>query len=67
MGESGFREEPAIKVISWAILMPFPFHINSVSSPKKLTPEERLRRYVEQKYGRMDVQKKKERIVEKKS
>jgi hypothetical protein len=47
--------------------MPFPFHINSVNSPKKLTPEERLRRYVEQKYGRMDVQKKKERIVEKKS
>ena len=50
-----------------AILMPFPFHRDSVSSPKKLTPEERLRRYDEQKYGRMDVQKKKERIVEKKS
>tara|TARA_R100000458_G_scaffold33504_1_gene30840 strand:+ start:390 stop:593 length:204 start_codon:yes stop_codon:yes gene_type:complete len=67
LGESGFRERSAIKVFFGAILMPFPFHINSINSPKKLTPEERLRRYVEQKYGRMDVQKKKERIVEKKS
>jgi hypothetical protein len=47
--------------------MPFPFHTNSVSSPKKLTPEERLRRYIELKYGRMNVQKKKNKNVEKKA
>ena len=32
--------------------MPFPFHRLPIQrSPKKLTPEERLMRYVEQKYG----------------
>ena len=37
-----------------------------IPSPKrKITPEERLRRYVEFKYGKLDVWKKK--IVEKKS
>jgi hypothetical protein len=50
-----------------APLMPFPFHRKSVSSPKKLTPEERLRRYVELKYGKKNVQKKKSKIVEKKA
>ena len=49
-------------------LMPFPFHhVRQKTSPKKLTPEERLRRYVEQKYGKINVQKKKDKIVEKKS
>tara|TARA_R100000700_G_scaffold39883_2_gene53836 strand:- start:1633 stop:1863 length:231 start_codon:yes stop_codon:yes gene_type:complete len=37
-----------------------------ICSPKKLTPEERLRRYVELKYGKLNV-KKKQKIVEKKS
>lgn len=49
------------------LIMPFPFHHNSPTrSPKKLSPEERLRRYVEQKYGKLNVQKK-DKIVEKKS
>ena len=40
-------------------LMPFPFHqFVPTSSPKKFNPEERLRRYVELKYGRLNVQKK---------
>jgi hypothetical protein len=48
--------------------MPFPFHrLPRQRSPKKLTPEERLRRYVEQKYGVIDVQKKSKNKVEKKS
>jgi len=66
LGESGYRENPAIVVFSWATLTPFPFHPDSVNSPKKLTPEERLRKYVEQKYGKINVQKKKNK-VEKKS
>ena len=38
-----------------------------IPSPKrKITPEERLRKYVELKYGKLNV-KKKQRIVEKKS
>jgi hypothetical protein len=36
------------------------------TSPKKLTPEERLRRYVESKYGKL-VSVFKKKIVEKKS
>ena len=68
MGEFGYREKPTVKMFFEAILMPFPFHRDSVSSPKKLTPEERLRRYVEQKYGKLNVQKKnKNKIVEKKT
>ena len=40
-------------------LMPFPFHqFVPTSSPKKFNPEERLRRYVELKYGKLNVQKK---------
>ena len=67
MGEFGYREKPTVKMFFEAILMPFPFHRDSVSSPKKLTPEERLRRYIELKYGRMNVQKKKNKNVEKKA
>jgi hypothetical protein len=66
LGESRYREDLAIGVFFWATLTPFPFHPNSVNSPKKLTPEERLRRYVELKYGKKNVHKKKKK-VEKKS
>ena len=67
LGESGYRENSAIGVFYWATLTPFPFHPSGVNSPKKLTPEERLRRYVEQKYGKINVHKKKKNKVEKKS
>lgn len=66
LGESGYRESLATGVFFWATLTPVPFHLGSVNSPKKLTPEERLRRYIEQKYGKMHVHKKKKN-VEKKS
>ena len=48
--------------------MPFPFHQKAWQrSPKKLSPEERLRRYVELKYGKKNVQKKSKNKVEKKA
>ena len=66
LGESKCREDLAGEVFFWTTLTSFPFHLSSVNSPKKLTPEERLRRYIEQKYGKMHVHKKKKN-VEKKS
>jgi|TARA_R110002020_G_scaffold118349_1_gene270565 hypothetical protein len=66
LGESKYREDLASGVFFWATLTPFPFHPSGVNSPKKLTPEERLRRYVEQKYRKKNVHKKKKN-VEKKS
>ena len=66
LGESKCREDLATGVFFWATLTPFPFHPSGVNSPKKLTPEERLRRYIELKYGKKNVHKKKKN-VEKKS
>ena len=67
MGEFGYREVPTVNMFFRANLMPFPFHRDRIYSPKKLTPEERLRRYVELKYGKMSDNKKKNKNVEKKS
>ena len=73
LGEFGYREVPAGvwcfygRGVLPQLIMPFPFHqCLPTRSPKKLSPEERLRRYIEQKYGVMDVQKKSKNKVEKK-
>ena len=74
LGEFGNREVPtATNMRFYGDKTSFLFaFLSRISSPKKfpspkrkLTPEERLRRYVEFKYGKLDVWKKK--IVEKKS
>jgi len=74
LGEFGYREVPAGVGCFYGegvlpyLVMPFPFHqCLPTRSPKKLSPEERLRRYIEQKYGVMGVQKKNKDRVEKKS
>ena len=58
----GAYSTPFLSVLNNRINSPrkFPFH------KRKATPEERLRRYVELKYGKLNV-KKKQKIVEKKS
>ena len=66
LGEPKYRESLDAEVFFWTTLESFPFHLGSVNSPKKLTPEERLRRYIELKYGKINVHKKKKN-VEKKS
>ena len=74
LGEFGNRETPTATNMRFygdktSFLFAFLSRISSpkrIPSPKrKITPEERLRRYVEFKYGKLDVWKKK--IVEKKS
>ena len=78
LGESGYRKESAgISICFGANTVPF-LSISDVriSSPKKnyigkrkkkIDPAERLRRYVELKYGKMSDTKKKKKKVEKKS
>ena len=78
LGESGYRKESAgISICFGANTVPF-LSISDVriSSPKKnyigkrkkkIDPAERLRRYVELKYGKMSDTKKKKKNVEKKS
>ena len=74
LGEFGNREILTVKGrFNGEYSTPFLFVLNSrISSPRKFpppkrktTPEERLRKYVEIKYGRLNVKKKE--IVEKKS
>ena len=73
LGEFGHRETPtATNMRFYGDKTSFLFaFLSRISSPKKfpspkrkLTPEERLRRYVQLKYGKLNVKKK---IVEKKS
>jgi len=73
LGEFGNREVPtATKMRFYGDKTSFLFAMfNLTSSPRKIpspkrkiTPEERLRRYVQLKYGKLNVKKK---IVEKKS
>ena len=77
LGESGYRKESAgISICFGANTAPF-LSISDIriSSPKKtfirkkkkMDPAERLRRYVELKYGKMSDTKKKKKNVEKKS
>ena len=75
MGESDGREISAVDKMRFGVhLTPFlSASLNRISSPKKtfirkkkkMDPAERLRRYVELKYGKLNVKKKKR--VEKKS
>ena len=79
LGESGYREESAdLSIRFGANTVPF-LSVSDVriSSPKKnyigkrkkkkMDPAERLRRYVELKYGKIGDNKKKNKNVEKKS
>ena len=79
LGESGYREESAdLSIRFGANTVPF-LSVSDVriSSPKKIyigkrkkkkmDPAERLRRYVELKYGKIGDNKKKNKNVEKKS
>ena len=68
LGESGYREVPAVTNMRlYGDSSPFLFaFLNRISSPKKLTPEERLRRYIEFKYGKLNVKVEKKNKVEKK-
>ena len=79
LGESGYREESAdLSIRFGANTVPF-LSVSDVriSSPKKnyigkrkkkkIDPAERLKRYVELKYGKMSDNKKKNKNVEKKS
>jgi len=73
LGEFGYREVPAGvwcfygRGVLPQLIMPFPFHqCLPTRSPKKIGPEERLRRYVEQKYGAIDVSKKSKDKIKKK-
>ena len=67
LGEINYRKISTAKRRFRGVQSPFLSAFNSKScSPKKLAPEERLRRYVELKYGKLNV-KKKQKIVEKKS
>ena len=79
LGESGYREESAdLSIRFGANTVPFLSVSDArISSPKKnyigkrkkkkIGPTERLRRYVELKYGKIGDNKKKNKNVEKKS
>ena len=69
LGESGCREASAVGVLRLQAefnSFPFAFLYRRTNSPKKLTPEERLRRYIEFKYGKLNVKVEKKNKVEKK-
>ena len=75
LGEFGYREVPTETMMRFGVHTPFlSASLNRISSPKKtfirkkkkMDPAERLRRYVELKYGKMSDTKKKKK-VEKKS
>ena len=59
LGESGYREVLAVNGRFRGVQPSLLFVLNNrINSPKKLTPEERLKRYIEFKYGKLNVQKK---------
>ena len=68
LGESGYREAPAEGFMRFGEHTPVLFACLShrTNSPKKNTPAERLRRYIEFKYGKLNVKVKKKSKVEKK-
>ena len=69
LGESGYREVPGTDIVRFQAefnSFPFAFLYRRTNSPKKLTPEERLRRYIEFKYGKLNVKVEKKNKVEKK-
>ena len=62
LGESGYREVLAVNGRFRGAQSPLLSVLNNrISSPKKLTPIERLRKYIEFKYGKIDAEKKKEK------
>jgi len=62
LGESGYREVLAVNGRFRGAQSPLLSVLNNrINSPKKLTPEERLRRYIEFKYGKLNANKKKEK------
>ena len=67
LGESGYREIPAATNMRfYGEQTPFLFaFLTRISSPKKLTPEERLRRYIKWKYGDLNNKVKKEKSKDK--
>ena len=69
LGESGYREISAVTLMRfYGEQTPFLFaslKYYSTFSPKKLTPEERLRRYIKWKYGDLNNKVKKEKSKDK--
>ena len=69
LGEFGYREIPAVTSMRfYGEKTPFLFaslKYYSTFSPKKLTPEERLRRYIKWKYGDLNNKVKKEKSKDK--
>ena len=62
LGESRYREVLAVNGRLRGVQSPLLSVLNNrINSPKKLTPEERLRRYIEFKYGKLNANKKKEK------
>ena len=62
LGESRYREVLAVNGRLRGVQSPLLSVLsNRINSPKKLTPIERLRKYIEFKYGKIDAEKKKEK------
>ena len=62
LGEAGYREVLAVNGRFRGVQPSLLFVLNNrINSPKKLTPIERLRKYIEFKYGKIDAEKKKEK------